>query len=379
MLEQRQRAEQLERRRVLEEHKWQEDLERKQREDQEHRRQLLDAWKRESRLKRDAQHEKCERVSGLVPSQQWTVNDGLLQETRASQTTARAVPPAAGNEEKSVPMFIPVQLQQETPASSPSHPSVAIEQKGQAKEAHTLEEMNEAASRIQGEYRVHRASRALDDIASQFKKFQEGFAYPRVIDFKKPGGERGHITVPANRPPSDFGDEAVNEAVNEVAEHEGKLDYTSTNYPLHAYSDGLDKLLMKLDEIESRGEKSIREKRRGIVKDIGKEVSRLDWYWKQAWTDYNKVSRLAGRVFANLRLQPTIDKKEYSHLEPTNGSAGHHHLGLPALSRTLPISMIRSMTTHTNSTTACLDTSSTLSGSISSSDNHIHQAHNNQK
>ena len=39
---------------------------------------------------------------------------------------------------------------------------------------------------------------------------------------------------------------------------------------------------MKLDEVESRGEKSIREKRREIVKDIGKEVSRLDWYWKQA-------------------------------------------------------------------------------------------------
>ena len=276
MLEQRQRAEQLERQRVLEEQKWQEALERKQREDEEHRRQLVDEWKKESRLKReeDARQEERERVSGLVPTQEWRINDGLLQETRASQTTARGVSPAAA----------PVRVQQETPPSSPPQPSVAIEQEGQAKEAHTLEEMNEAASRIQREYRVHRASRALDDIASQFKKFREGFAYPRVIDFKKPGGERGHITVPANRPPSDFGDEAL----NEVSECEGKLDYTSTNYPLHAYSDGLDKLLMKLDEVESRGEKSIREKRRGIAKDIEKEIMRLDWYWKQAWTDYNK-------------------------------------------------------------------------------------------
>ena len=52
---------------------------------------------------------------------------------------------------------------------------------------------------------------------------------------------------------------------------------------------------MKLDEVESRGEKSIREKRREIVKDIGKEVSRLDWYWKQAWTDYIKVQELVVR------------------------------------------------------------------------------------
>ena len=52
---------------------------------------------------------------------------------------------------------------------------------------------------------------------------------------------------------------------------------------------------MKLDEVESRGEKSIREKRREIVKDIGKEVSRLDWYWKKAWTDYIKVQELVAR------------------------------------------------------------------------------------
>jgi hypothetical protein len=183
---------------------------------------------------------------------------------------------------------IPVQLQQETPPSSPSQPSVAIEPEGQLKGAHNLEEMNDAASRIQRGYRQHRAFRALDDIMSQFKKLQEGFAYPRVIDFKKPGGEGGHITVPANRPPSDFGDEAPKEA----GECEGKLDYTSTNYPLHAFSEALDKLLMKLDEVESRGEKSIREKRRGVVKDIEKEASRLDRYWKQAWSDYNKAQEV---------------------------------------------------------------------------------------
>lgn len=290
ILEQRQREEKLGRQRVAEEQKWQEDLERKQREDEEHRRKLLDERKREWRLKReeDARQEERERVSGLVPSQEWKIVDELLQETRASQTTARRGPAAAPHEDKSVPVFIPVRMQQETPPSSPSQSSVAIEPEGQSKGAHTLEEMNEAASRIQREYRVHRATLALDDITSQFKKLQEGFAYPRVIDFKKPGGERGHITVPANRPPSDFGGD---ETLEEV-ECDGKLDYTSTNYPLHAYSDALDRLLMKLDEVESRGEKSIREKRRGIAKDIEKEVSRLDWYWKQAWTDYNKAQEV---------------------------------------------------------------------------------------
>jgi len=281
LLERLQEEERLERQRVLEEQKWQEALERKQREDEEYRRKLLDERKREVRLKReeDARQEEREKVSGITPSQERRVDAGLLQETRESQSTQR--PPAAPHGDTSVPIFIP-------PQQESSLPSVATEPEGQSKGAHTLEEMNDAASRIQREYRVHRASRTLDDILLQFKTLQEGFAYPRVIDFKKPGGERGHITVPANRPPSDFVDEALSEA-----ECEGKLDYTSTNYPLNAYSDALDRLLMKLDEVESRGEKSIREKRRGIVKDVEKEVSRLDWYWKQAWTDYNKAQEVA--------------------------------------------------------------------------------------
>jgi hypothetical protein len=72
----------------------------------------------------------------------------------------------------------------------------------------------------------------------------------------------------------------------EVEECEGKLDYTSTNYALNAYSDALDKLLMKLDGVDSWGEEGIRRKRRGIVKDIEKEGERVEWYWKQAWADY---------------------------------------------------------------------------------------------
>ncbi|KIM41715.1 hypothetical protein M413DRAFT_444959 [Hebeloma cylindrosporum] len=241
------------------------------RRNEEYRRKLLDERRRELRSKReeDAQQEQRERASGVVSSPEWKFDDRLLQETRASQTAAPggSSPTAAAHEKKSVPIFIPEQLKQK----------------------HTLEQMNNAASRIQREYRVHQASRALDDIASQFKQLQQEFAYPRVIDFKKPGGERGHITVPANRPPSDFTDEAL----KEVSDCEGKLDYTSTNYPLHAYSDALDKLLMKLDGVESRGEKSIREKRRGIVKEIEKEVSRLDWYWRQAWIDYIKAQETA--------------------------------------------------------------------------------------
>jgi len=93
------------------------------------------------------------------------------------------------------------------------------------------------------------------------------------------------------------------------------------------------------------------------------------------------TSKIARRVFANRRLWPTINKEKPDHLEPANSLAGHDRSDLPAPSRILPISMVRSMSesTHVNPTTARLDTSPGLSDSISSSDNSGYQVHNNQK
>jgi len=263
IMERRRREEELRRQRVLEEQKWQEDLERKQREDQELHRKLLEERKRELRLKRE---------------------EGARQEGREKV-------PLIPHEDTSISVAHP--KQQETPPSSPPKPSSTeqevkmevVEKDAQPTSVHTLEEMNEAAARIQRQYRMYRSSGALNDIATEFEKLKKEFVYPCVIDFQKPGGQGGHITVPARRPPSDF-DGIRDEAPMEVDGCEGKLGYTSTNYALNAYSDALDKLLMKLDGVESCGDERIRMKRRGIVKDIEKEVARFEWYWKQAWADY---------------------------------------------------------------------------------------------
>jgi len=96
---------------------------------------------------------------------------------------------------------------------------------------------------------------------------------------------------------------------------------------------------------------------------------------------WKRKSKLAGRVFAILRLRPTIDKEEPSHkLELTNGFAGHDHSDSlrTAVSPLLPISMINLAATpsHADPTIAELDTFPSLSSdSISSSDDLAHQAH----
>jgi len=91
------------------------------------------------------------------------------------------------------------------------------------------------------------------------------------------------------------------------------------------------------------------------------------------------TSQLAGRVFAIRRLQPTIDKEESSHLEPTNSLARHDHSDVHAPSRPLPISMVGQTSTHADLTTTCLNTPPSLLDSITSSNDLTSKGKNNQK
>jgi len=85
-------------------------------------------------------------------------------------------------------------------------------------------------------------------------------------------------------------------------------------------------------------------------------------------------SKLAGRVFAILCLRSTIDEEELSHLEPTNGLAGHDQ----SPSRPPPISLIGSTSTGADPIIAQSDTTFSHSDSISS-DDPVYQAHNHHR
>ncbi|CAA7262093.1 unnamed protein product [Cyclocybe aegerita] len=152
------------------------------------------------------------------------------------------------------------------------------------------EEHEEAASRIQRQFRIHQSYRALHALSSQFEELKRNFVYPSSIDFQKPGAEEGHITVAAAHVSADFEvlDDSITDAeasmnVDSDSPLEAKLAYTSTNYPIHQYADQMDQILMKLDGVESWGEKDVRTGRKKIVKEIEEESAKLERYWKQAW------------------------------------------------------------------------------------------------
>ena len=65
-----------------------------------------------------------------------------------------------------------------------------------------------------------------------------------------------------------------------------KLAYSSTNYALHAHIESLSKLLLQLDGVQSWGQASVRDRRKGVVKEIEGELARIERYWKAVWRDH---------------------------------------------------------------------------------------------
>jgi hypothetical protein len=143
-------------------------------------------------------------------------------------------------------------------------------------------EGSEAVSAGQNQEQVYQSFSRIHDLSKDFQTLKQNFVYPSVIEFQKPGSQVGEtITVRARSPPDD---ESM--PVDSEDWPEGKLAYTRTNEALHTYSYAMEKLLGKLDSVDSWNETSVRTKRRGIIGEIEQEASRLEQYRRKVWQDY---------------------------------------------------------------------------------------------
>lgn len=153
------------------------------------------------------------------------------------------------------------------PRSRPGTPPAVHE--GEGEEA--------AASQEQ----VYQSFNKIHDVDKEFQTLKQNFMYPSVIDFQKPGSQVGEIiTVQARSPDESM----VFSGAVEI--EEGKLAYTRTNEALHTYSHAMEKLLGKLDCVDSWNETSVRSKRRKIIGEIEQEASQLERYRQKVWRDY---------------------------------------------------------------------------------------------
>jgi len=154
--------------------------------------------------------------------------------------------------------------------------------------------------RIQEQYRIHRSFRAIRDIEANFQRIKESFVFPRTLDFQDPGFD-GIVTVPSC-PLDELDLERM-----DIDDSEGKLAYNSANHAFHAQVDALDKLLVKLDGVESWGKKVVRERRREVVKRIEEEARKMDVFCKETWRRHVHAS--------NEEKAPEVETKTESSVE----------------------------------------------------------------
>jgi len=160
--------------------------------------------------------------------------------------------------------------------SQPSAPSSSPHSSVQSPPPPTIDEKIAAASKIQSFYR---ALSAIKSIHSQYENLQRNFSFPSILDFVD--GD-ALVSVEVSDHTKSAGEAASDEIDNPSTR---KLAYTTTNAPLHFHTESLSRLLVALDGVESRGHKTIREKRREVVRQIEGDAAVLEMRVRRVWDE----------------------------------------------------------------------------------------------
>lgn len=244
------------RRRAAEEQKWQWELDRRQKEDEATRGRIEE--ERERRRQQQQQQKQERRSHSPVHTIPITTADGR------------------------VPSPISSQQQQ-----APHQPTPQYDEK------HA-----EAASVLQRHFRIHQSIRAIKSFASEFDTLRREFTYPSTISFQE-SSSTDVINVATVSPSS-----AVRSSSDDIDSNVKmpKLAFNSTNYILHAYIEALDKILVKLDGVESWGDADVRTRRRKVVKQIEEEQAFVDTFWRTSWLKH--LEEQAEWVDGDLLVKP---------------------------------------------------------------------------
>ena len=170
----------------------------------------------------------------------------------------------------------------------PALPSQSVKPRSRSRTPNPTVSKGEGSEAISAnQEQVYQSFSKIHDFAKDFQILKQNFVYPSVIEFQKPGSQVGEIiAVRARSPPAD--DESMSDVAVDSEDRgpEGKLAYTRTNEALHTYAYAMEKLLGKLDSVDSWNETSVRSKRRGIIGEIEQEASKLERYRRKVWRDY---------------------------------------------------------------------------------------------
>lgn len=216
-------------------------------------------------------------------------NDGA---SRSSSVPPRSVAPP-GPIRPSVSSSTAATGHFKVPIRTPSPKQQASPPKAQA-----TPEQHEAARKIQEAYRAH-ASRALalrtiDNHRTKFAHLKAGFCFPPSLDFATAPGTHDHVSVPVD-PAALAALLADGVSVEEGRSRRPQLAYTSQNAPVHAYLEELNRLLSALDAVESGGDKEVRERRKGVVREVEAEAERVEAVVGEVWSRWQARQESGGQ------------------------------------------------------------------------------------
>ncbi|KIL65115.1 hypothetical protein M378DRAFT_162364 [Amanita muscaria Koide BX008] len=188
---------------------------------------------------------------------------------------------------------------------------------------------HDAAEKIQKWYQRYRALKTVNDVAAEFEQTKDALVFPDSLDFVNPDKPGDVITIPVvlalegahgdvvtevvdnhpvallttDQPSEDTVTETTSssfipeshdyevvettasssEDISSSSQFDSsnersalQLAYTKRNYPVRAYTEKLNVLLMKLDSVQSYGSRKVRERRKEVAQMIEKEAARIE-------------------------------------------------------------------------------------------------------
>ncbi|THG98844.1 hypothetical protein EW026_g3399, partial [Hermanssonia centrifuga] len=151
-------------------------------------------------------------------------------------------------------------------------------------------ERHAAAEKIQSFWRRHGprrlALRTISELNNTFESLKATFSLPCTLEYQvtvAQGPTNSVISVPTDgfREPSNSED--IMQIDIDSLPKIPKLAYTPTNTPVHMYEEQLSRILTRLDDVQSGGDKEVRRKRRELARKVETEAERIEWVKMEVW------------------------------------------------------------------------------------------------
>ena len=210
----------------------------------------------------------------------------------------------------SVPISSPgVSTSATEPSSPPPSPKAATSE--------ATPEQIHAAMTIQEFYRSRTTRRqalsSIAELSTQFERFKSAFSPPSQLDYRS-ATSNDTVTIPVSSesfldassiPPST----EDTEDTAETSRSNPGLAFTSNNKVVLEYVENLNRLIDKLDRVESGGHASVREQRKQMIKNVEAEAQRMDRWIADVWNLARPQAQAQPKPQPSrrLRLQPTME------------------------------------------------------------------------